>query len=363
MRRATQIAIGIVAAAGLWVLSGQLTGQGKNTDAAPDEVTSGAGEAIPDEQRPRVRITESTAISHSQEFTVFGRSEADRVVDIRSETSGRIVNIFVEKGMAVDTGTELVRLAMDDRQSKLTETRAQVDYRKIAFDAAQSLAKKKFSAEVTVAGDLAALETAKAALQAIRLDIARTHISVPFSGIIEESPVEIGDLVQIGDKIAQLVDLDPITISVEVSEKQISAIRIGQQSHIQFASGIIRAGAITYVSRSASNDTRTFRVEIEVPNIDHDIPQGLTAEVTLLTGSVLAHLISPAVLTLSDEGQLGVKIINDEDHVIFMPIVIVAETEEGIWVDGLDPTVRLITVGQEFVQDGQLVDAVMSEGF
>jgi len=362
MRRATLIAVGIAAVAAAWILSGQITDKDADTAMATDESIAGNPELAAAEQRPRVRVTDSSATSHIQEFTLFGRSEADRVVYLRAETSGRIVKIDVKKGDVVEEGAQVVRLAMDDRPARLTEAKAQVAYREIGYDAALSLAEKKFSAKVTVAGDLAQLETARAALRGIQLDMARTRLGAPFESVVEELSLEVGDLVRVGDMVAKLVDLDPIIVVIEVSERQVAHVRTGQQAHVQFANGLARTGTVTFVSRSGSDATRTFRVEIEVANSEFDIPQGLTTEVTLRTEPVMAHRISPAILTLSGEGQLGIKIIEGDDRVVFVPITVIAETGDGLWIDGLPQTARLITVGQEFVSHGQMVEAVTADG-
>jgi len=358
VRRSIYIAIGIAVISASWVLSGQLPGGTPQEPASAEEATGNPLAVAPDDARHRVRVADSVATSHVQEITLFGRTEADRVVEIRAETNGRVVDIPTVKGTAVAKSDQLVRLAMNDRKAKLVEAKAQVEYRKFEYSAAQSLAEKKYSAEVTVAGDLAALEAARASQRAIELDIARLRISAPFAGIIENITVEVGDLVQVGNIVAQLVDMDPLVVSIEVSEREIGQVKIGQKAPIEFASGQTRTGNVTYVSRSGSDETRTFRVELSVENQQFDIPQGLTAQVTLLTDEVQAHLISPALLTLNDAGQLGVKIVDDKETALFVPISIIAETKDGVWVDGLPGTVRLITVGQEYVRHGQVVNAI-----
>lgn len=366
MRRATMIAMGIAAVAGLWIVSGQFSDGDNSVVDGVSEMSAAepgaAGGNAEDSELPRVRVTDSIATARVQEITVFGRTEADRIVDVRAETSGRVVDILVSEGDLVEKATDIVRLAMDDRQARLTEAKAQVKYREIAYEAAQALAKKKFSAEVTVAEDLAALETAKASLRAIRLDIARTKIAAPFGGIIEETPLEIGDLVQTGDRVAQLVDLNPIKVAVEVTEGQVSQVHVGQRATARFPGDITREGIVSFVSRSGSEETRTFRVEIRIGNPNLDVPQGVTADVNLQTEPAMAHRISPAVLTLDDEGQIGVKIVDGRDQVVFVPVAIVAETTDGVWVDGLPSSVRLITVGQEFVRHGQNVVPVALSG-
>jgi len=356
------IAGGIAVVAGLWILSGQFGGDDvlsvNGTEAAVNDTQPQPSE----EELPRVRVIDSVAITHVQEIAVFGRTEADKVVDVRAETAGRVVEILAEEGSETEEGTALVRLAMDDRQAKLTDALAQVKYREIGYDAAQELAKKKFSAEVTVAEELAALETAKASLRAIRLDISRTRIKAPFGGVVEKSPLHTGDLVQVGDIVAQIVDLDPITVAVEITERQVAQVRVGQSARTRFPNGNVHDGTVTFVSRSGSTETRTFRVEVEIDNANLDIPEGLTADVTLLTTPVMAHRITPAILTLDDEGRIGVKIVDGNDHAVFKPIKIIAETRDGVWIDGLPQEVRLITVGQEYVRHGQAVNAITMDG-
>ena len=117
-------------------------------------------------------------------------------------------------------------------------------------------------------------------------------------------------------------------------------------------------GAISYVSPEADSETRTFRVEIEVDNPSGLLPDGVSAEVQLPLQQVVAHQISPAILTLSDTGAIGVKTVNALDEIVFMPVRIVDEEKSGVWVTGLPERVVLVTVGQEFVTDGQKVQPV-----
>lgn len=359
MKRPTLIALCIAVIAGVWILSGQFNDESKNNESLSGGLIADNAGPASGSVLPRVRVRESTASEHGLELNLFGKSEEDRAVDVRIATSGHVAEIIAPKGSIVEESDMLLRLQMDDRHAILKGAEAEVDYREIAFEAAQSLAQKQFSAEVTVAGDLAALETAKAALEAVRLDIARTRVMTPFSGILEDIPVEIGDYVQTGDIMATIVDLDPIVVATEVTERQVSKVQLGHKADVIFANGITRSGAVAFISRSANEETRTFRVEIEVPNNDFAIPRGITADVTLFFNAVMAHLISPAIMTLSDDGRLGVKIVTNQNTVGFKPIEIIAETSDGVWVSGLPQTVRLITVGQEFVRVGHAVDAIV----
>jgi multidrug efflux system membrane fusion protein len=162
--------------------------------------------------------------------------------------------------------------------------------------------------------------------------------------------------------VAEVVDLDPIVVVGEVTEKDGGRIRVGDEAEVRLVTGERTRGTVRYVARTANPTTRTFRVEIEVANPDTAIGEGITAEVRLQLGEILAHRVTPAILTLDDAGVVGVKVVEDGDRVAFRRVDIVGDTPEGIWLAGLPERVTLITVGQEFVRDGQRVRPVAEVG-
>src|SRR5690606_24696660 len=118
-------------------------------------------------------------------------------------------------------------------------------------------------------------------------------------------------------------------------------------------------GEVTYIASVADNATRSFPVEIEIPNPDFAIRDGVTAEAIVNVGTAPGQLLPQSVLTLDDEGILGVRAVED-GKVVFYPVTIVSDTREGVWVTGLPAVAKVITVGQENVTAGQAVEA--SEG-
>jgi multidrug efflux system membrane fusion protein len=108
----------------------------------------------------------------------------------------------------------------------------------------------------------------------------------------------------------------------------------------------------------ANQQTRTFTVELEIENADGSLPAGVTAEMNLPGSQALAQKISPALLTLDLDGNLGVKIVNDDRLVEFHPVVIAQSDTDGVWVAGLPESATIIVVGQGYVVPGQLVEAV-----
>ena len=112
---------------------------------------------------------------------------------------------------------------------------------------------------------------------------------------------------------------------------------------------------MTFLSRSADPTTRTFRVELTVPNPDLSLRDGQTAEILIEAQGVTAHLLAASTLTLDDDGTLGVRTIDADSAALFHPVTVLRDTIDGVYVTGLPEQVDVITVGQEFVTDGVIV--------
>ncbi|MHC4139697.1 MAG: efflux RND transporter periplasmic adaptor subunit, partial [Planctomycetota bacterium] len=189
-----------------------------------------------------------------------------------------------------------------------------------------------------------------------------TKIKAPFKGLIYDQMIEVGDYVSVSDTIFTIVDMDPIELVVFISERNISNIRLEQEASAEFYNGDTVTGKVSYIASVADQATRTFRVEISTPNPDYSIKDGLTAKVRISVEEKKAHKISPSVLSLNDVGQIGVKIVNAQNKVQFVPVTILSDTSDYMWVLGLPDNVRLITVGQDFVSHGQTVRPVVADG-
>tara|TARA_Y100001970_G_scaffold294166_1_gene447854 strand:- start:735 stop:1628 length:894 start_codon:yes stop_codon:yes gene_type:complete len=292
---------------------------------------------------------------------VNGQTEESRRIIIRAETAGLIKTVSEKEGRIVKAGEIIARQDIGDRNSRLIEKTALVRQREIEFEAAKKLAKKGFRSDAKLAEAHALVSSALAQAKTIRLDLARTTIKTPFQGILENRYVENGNFVKIGDNIAKVVDLDPILAVGFVSERHIESLEVGQLGTVTLVNGQIADGKLRFISAVADRETRTFRVELEIPNSDYKIRSGLTGKLKLPLNPVSVHVISPSVLTLADSGKIGVRIVDDGDIVRFMTIKIISDTTDGIWVIGLRDGQRLITVGHEYVKAGQKVRPVLEQ--
>jgi len=341
-------ALVITAAVFLWLASGWLSYQ-KVSELAESPNFRGESALM------QVRTRDLSAQDKKSELIVLGRTKAKRTVILRAETAGTVIAISIDKGLTSKKDTVIVQLAQDDRPAQMKEAQAVVNHASIAYEAAKQLSKKAFRSKVQLAENKAKLESARAKRAAIQLDINKTQIRTPFSGIINDVSVEIGDYLKVGDNVATLIDLDPMLLVAEIAERNIGRIKVGGLARVKIIGLGSFDGIVSFVSRTAALGTRTFRVEVSVSNLDGVIGEGMTSELTLILGVVRAHLISPAILTLSDEGVVGIKIVNEVDVVEFHPVNIIADSPSGMWVNGLGSRIKAVTVGQEFVKTGQKV--------
>ncbi len=213
------------------------------------------------------------------------------------------------------------------------------------------------------------LVEARAVVKKARLNLDNTTIRAPFDGILDDLIIEVGDFVGIGDPVATILDLDNVVVEADVSERHIQALKVGETASIRFIDGPRVKGIVRYISRISSATTNTFPIEIEISNPDLSIPAGISAEVALELDLQLATKISPAMLALDKDGNLGVKALYPTEHsaesdasrkVYFVPVQLVKAEQDGVWLAGLGESADIITIGQGFVRNGDRVHAVKS---
>ena len=272
--------------------------------------------------------------------------------------NGRVVFIGAERGAALERGDVLLRLDERDRAARLAQAEALVKQREVEYEARARLESQSYVSEAQLQEAVALLESARAQLTRARLDLRYMTVRAPFAGALQERIVELGDFVSRGDPIATYVDNRTVVVSADLSEFDAGYVDVGDQAEAHLATGETVQGQIRYVAPVAEEATRTFRVELEVDNSDGALRIGGTAELRIPAETVLAHRISPSLLTLDDAGSIGVKIVDDEGRVEFVVADIALSTNDGVWLTGLPETATIITVGQGYVASGTVVDAV-----
>lgn len=319
--------------------------------------SSDVNEAAPRiEMQPiAVAVTTSNAKPVTQFFQAEGQALPDRDTSIRAEASGEISEVLVRKGEDVDAGAVIARFGTTEREADLERARAELERAQREFDNASVLRERGVATSDRVAQADAALAAARAQFAQAEENLRNTEITAPFPGRLETLDLDVGEFIQMGSNVGRIVDNTPLTIAIQVPQQSLRQLQNGQPARVLFITGEERAGSVSFVGTSAARETRTFLVEIDVPNEDGTIPAGISAKIQIPVGQIEAHFLSPSTVSLSPEGALGVKIVDDEDIVRFHEIEVVRAQIEGIWVSGLPETARVVTVGQGFVSDGEKV--------
>jgi multidrug efflux system membrane fusion protein len=345
------ISLGMVFVIAIWLLSGQIgdsDGAEQATVAAPADSTN----------KNAVRVRTQSAEEVMRTITVNGKTAPARIVNLAAETDGRIVHVGAERGASLEKGDVIIRLDQRDRRARLAEAEAIVKQREVEYEGRLKLKSESYVSEAQLQEAIALLEAAKAELMRARLDLGYMTIRAPFAGALQARGVEIGDFVSRGDPIATYVDNRTIIVSANLSEFDAGFVNVGDSAEAKLATGELIRGRIRYVAPVADDATRTFSVELEVDNTDGQLRAGGTAELRIPAEVVSAHRVSPSLLTLDDAGNVGVKIVNADGNVEFIAADIALSSNEGVWLAGLPQTATIITVGQGYVANGSLVDAV-----
>ncbi len=377
-------------------------GRGDVEESTPSE-TEEAVVSLAKENAVRVVALRSVAREIDSAVLLRGQTKANRQVEVLAETTSTVISepkrrgAFVEAGdllCELDPGTRPASLAeakagkleaesrIPEAEARLEEAHALVAEADINLKAARKLSETGFgsetrrvsseaamssaeagikSAEAGLEATRAGIESAAAEVEAAQREMDRLTIEAPFQGLLESDTAELGSLMQPGTLCATIIQLDPIKLVGFVPETEVNRVQVGALASAQLVTGRQVEGRVTFLSRSADETTRTFEVEITVPNEDLTIRDGQTATIRISAEGAKAHLLPQSALTLSNEGQLGVRTIGAGDVVDFMPVRVLRDTAEGVWIDGLPETTDIIVVGQEFVVKGVTVNPTYQE--
>jgi len=280
----------------------------------------------------------------------------DRETGVVAETSGQIVDLVAPKGAMLAAGDIIARLDGTGREADLRRAEAELDRASRDHDNALVLLERGVGTLDRVALTRANRAAAEAQLENAREALSDTVIRAPFTGRLEELAINAGEFVSAGTPVARIVDNVPLTVRARVAQQSVARVAAGQAAEVAFITGERRSGAVAFVGTNADPQTRTFLMEVEIPNADGAIPSGISAEIRIETGETTAHFLSPALLALDERGALGLKTVDDANRVAFYEVAVVKAESDGVWVTGLPETAQIITIGQGFVRTGETVD-------
>ncbi len=364
MKKQQLVAAGVLILVAIWmVVPHDENSQGEGALVSNTAVVAvSAGSAAPEDPSVfSVRAQRVDGQPYIEQIRVRGRTQAFRHVEVRAEQAGRVVDVPAPRGTRVSAGDVLCEIAVDTRDVDLQEAESRLDQAEFEYSAALDLQARSLTSEVEVAQLKAALESSRAQVARSQLALKNTEIVAPFDGVVETRTVEVGDLLNIGSVCASVLDDSPMLLVGLVPEQDVGGVSIGARVDGKLLSGEQVTGTVTYLARAADAISRSYRLEIELDPQYQNLREGITVELMVDADEVLAHRIPSSALTLDDSGAIGVKILDGNNRVHFNQVEIVGDDTNqlspGIWVTGLADTTTLITLGQEIVFPGQVVEA------
>ena len=355
MKASRITALGLVAAATLWIVSGHLLPRESAESSAA--IRSNESEA---KKLFRVGVTETSVVPHSRKLVRAGRTEADRRVIITARTGGVLTELRARRGTVVKEGDVIAVLSDEARESQVAQAKSLVMQRQAELEAKRPLIAIGANPKLDLVNLQAQLDAAKGALAMAEAELERGVIRAPWAGVISDISVEVGKAAFsfAGADLCTLVALDPMLAVVEVSERRLAGIKVGDMAEVRLITGETARGKVRFVSKTASQTTRTYRVEIELPNADGAIPDGISADVVLPLAAIAATSVPRSALTFSSSGDLGVRSVDGNGTVGFIPVTVIEDEQTAMWLGGIADGVRVIVQGQDFVREGQHVEAV-----
>jgi multidrug efflux system membrane fusion protein len=348
------VAVGIVVAAAAWIVSGHLFPHENAESRAAIGTTAAAQKLF------RVSVAVARLEQRSRQLVLSGRTEADKKMMLTARADGVISALKVRRGSVVKEGDVIAILSDEARDSRVLQAKAMLMQRKTELAARMKLVEQGTMPKLEAVNLETQFKAAEAGLAAAEAEKDRSIIRAPWSGIVNDVPVEIGQAVLSfsGKDIVQIVSIDPVLAVVEVAERNLQNVHVGDTAEIRLVTGHKAQGKIRFISKSAISATRTYRVEVEVPNADGFIPDGITAEVTIPLAAVSSVSVPRSALTFSSGGELGVRSVEAGDKVQFVPVSIIEDQQQTMWVSGVRDGSRVIVQGQDFVREGQQVEPV-----
>lgn len=348
------VALIVLICAGAWIATGKFAAVGSNQANA--EAAKMADPAV----EPAVILRTVAGMTpvfaeHARKISLSGVTAPDKSATLAARSTGVVASLDLAKGQLVTQGSVVMQLEGPEAVANAEIAQIALDQRERDLALAERLFKGGNTPETQVTNARSARDAAAAQLTLAKATVDRLQLKVPFSGTVDSVEVEAGEWVQMGATIATILTLDPILVKAEVSELDVGQVEIGSAAQVTLVSGKKLDGTVQFVAREASSATRTFPVEIAFSNTDKTIPAGMTAKVEILAKPVVAVTVPRSIITLSDQGEIGLRIVGADNIAQFAAIQVLDDTPEGLVVTGVPQGVRIVVAGQDLVRNGDQV--------
>ena len=303
-----------------------------------------------------VQVRNSVAEPWSQIVVAQGQILPWRRVSLNAEVEGHVLELNKNQGDTVKAGDVLLKLSDEGRAAQLKQAKANLEYAKLELEGAKSLKTSNFTSETELSGLKSALASAEAQLELAQLAYDYGKPKAPFDGIVDRRHIEIGDQVNKDTPLFDVVQIDKLRVTAYIPQQRISLLTLGQNVSLSLLNGQSFEGQLIFISAAADEATRSYYIEVAVDNPERLRIAGASATINLPTEPVMSHSVSPALLSLDQNGKPGLFTVSNDNKVEYFQVELLSIGKQAV-VAGLPDTTRIITVGAGFVKEGQAVQA------
>jgi multidrug efflux system membrane fusion protein len=360
-------AVAVLVAFAAWMGTGKFSSVGSaqtDNQAGEGKAALAAGatpEAAPTAVARTVAVVVPPRVQHARAIRLSGLTQADKRAVLATRAAGIIEQLPIKQGEMVEAGQPVLVLSAEDKPAMIDMATQVVKQRQAELEAQQRLAKTGTVSKLSLDTAISALAQAESQLKAAQTDLERLTSIAPFGGVIDSVDVELGSAVAQGAQIATLLSLDPVVVKGEVSERDLRYVKMGDTSEALLVNGERVTGTVRYISRESTPATRTFRVEIAIPNPEERIPAGMTAEITIRAEAADSVILPRSVVTLSANGDLGIRAVDKDNKIVFFPIDLLDDLTTGLVLGGVPADVQVVVAGQDLVTEGDVVKPVPAD--
>lgn len=283
--------------------------------------------------------------------------EAESEVQVISEAARKVTRLLVEEGDRV--GRNALLLQLEDAEQKSALAKAESQYEKAAreFERQKRLFEQDLISEEAYNNATYELEQLEIALADARRELSYTEVRAPIAGTVTARLVNLGDQIQVGQHLFDIVDFDSLVALVYVPEKNLRELQPGLSARITSqATGADRyTGEIERIAPVVDPRTGTVKVTVDVGR-QGNLRPGLYVDVELVTATRQDALLVPKRALVYDNDQMYVFRLGDERRVERVFVEAALTDKHNVQpVEGLNAGDRIVVAGQTGLKDGALV--------
>jgi membrane fusion protein, multidrug efflux system len=341
---------------------------GRQVMARTQARTSGNQGAAPrpeaGRQQPAVPVETATAreVTSRSDIRSVGSLQSDESVQISSEVAGRVSEVLFREGQRVQAGEVLVKLDDALTRAELGEAQARLALAEANHRRTSSLARTGNTTQRAEDEATSALETARAAVELIKVRLDKLSITAPFTGVVGIRKISVGAYMSPGAPIANLEKIDELKVDFKVPEIHLADVKVGQEIEVTVDALPRRVfkGTIYAIDPMVDVNGRALTIRARLPNPDLVLRPGLFARITV-NGQSEAKVVVVPEEAVVPRGDSALLYRIESGKAVETKVRLGSRMAGHVEIlEGLAPEAIVVTAGQTRLRNGALVEVVSS---